>query len=252
MKEFYPFFVDYIPLIISNVIVIAFFLFFQKNTKKVKTSYKSKIAELESRSLRAQMNPHFIFNAINGVQSIMLLKGEVESNRYIDLLDDLMATVNHNPMGLNPIEMAAFFHHQMVWIHPFFDGNGRTARLAMNLILIRAGFPPAIILRQDRKKYYTALNSANQGNYQKLMLLMAQALERSLNIYLSILPDAEEEYMEISNLVKEPDFPYGQEYISLLARQGKIDAHKEGKNWHTSKAAVTNYILNRKRKRHLQ
>ncbi|MDA8993491.1 histidine kinase [Flavobacteriaceae bacterium] len=154
MKEFYPFFVDYIPLIISNVIVIAFFLFFQKNTKKVKTSYKSKIAELESRSLRAQMNPHFIFNAINGVQSIMLL--------------------------------------------------------------------------------------------------MAQALERSLNIYLSILPDAEEEYMEISNLVKEPDFPYGQEYISLLARQGKIDAHKEGENWHTSKAAVTNYILNRKRKRHLQ
>jgi len=174
------------------------------------------------------------------------------AHKVSDLLDDLMATVNHNPMGLNPIEMAAFFHHQMVWIHPFFDGNGRTARLAMNLILIRAGFPPAIILRQDRKKYYTALNSANQGNYQKLMLLMAQALERSLNIYLSILPDAEEEYMEISNLVKEPDFPYGQEYISLLARQGKIDAHKEGKNWHTSKAAVTNYILNRKRKRHLQ
>jgi len=90
MKEFYPFFVDYIPLIISNVIVIAFFLFFQKNTKKVKTSYKSKIAELESRSLRAQMNPHFIFNAINGVQSIMLLKGEVESNRYIGLLSKIL------------------------------------------------------------------------------------------------------------------------------------------------------------------
>ena len=91
MKEFYPFFVDYIPLIISNVIVIAFFLFFQKNTKKVKTSYKSKIAELESRSLRAQMNPHFIFNAINGVQSIMLLKEEVESNRYIGLLSKILS-----------------------------------------------------------------------------------------------------------------------------------------------------------------
>ena len=51
MKEFYPFFVDYIPLIISNVIVIAFFLFFQKNTKKVKTSYKSKIAEFEKGNL---------------------------------------------------------------------------------------------------------------------------------------------------------------------------------------------------------
>ena len=45
------------------------------------------------------------------------------------------------------------------------------------------------------------------------------------------------------------DLNYGQEYISLLARQGKIDAYKEGRNWLTTKDAVETYILNRKRKR---
>lgn len=60
-------FEDYLPLIISNLLVIGFFLFFQRNTDQVKTQYKSHIAELEARSLRAQMNPHFIYNAINGV-----------------------------------------------------------------------------------------------------------------------------------------------------------------------------------------
>jgi Fic family protein len=137
----------------------------------------------------------------------------------------------------------------MVWIHPFFDGNGRTARLAMNLILLNAGYPPAIILRNDRSKYYDALNKANNGNYAKLMLLMAQALERSLNIYLNALPDSNDDYTEISNIVNEPEINYGQEYISLLARQGKIDAYKEGRNWLTSKEAVLTYIKNRKRKR---
>lgn len=171
------------------------------------------------------------------------------SQKVSGMLDDLILFVNENPLGLNPIELATIFHHKFVWIHPFFDGNGRTVRLAMNLLLMKEGFPPAIILKNDRSKYYDGLNSANNGNYHKLNLLMAQALERSLNIYLSAIPGNEAEYTEISNLVREVDLPYGQEYISLLARQGKIDAHKEGRNWFTTKEAVEEYIKTRKRKR---
>ena len=166
-----------------------------------------------------------------------------------DLLDDLVNFIQKNPLHLNVIELATIFHHKFVWIHPFFDGNGRTVRLAMNLILLNAGFPPAIILKNDRKKYYSALNMANKGNYAKLMLLMCQALERSLNIYLNAMPDSDDSYTEISNIANEPEVPYGQEYISLLARQGKIDAYKEGRNWLTTKDAVLVYIENRKRKR---
>lgn len=164
------------------------------------------------------------------------------ARKVSEYLDSLVSYVNRNSQELNPIELATVFHHKFVWIHPFFDGNGRTIRLVMNLLLMRFGFPPAIILTNDRTKYYAALNQANNGNYGKLMLLMSQALERTLNIYLSAIPGSDKEYDTISNIVKEPKIPYGQEYVSLLARQGKIDAHKEGRNWFTTKEAVLNYI----------
>ena len=166
-----------------------------------------------------------------------------------DLVEELITFVKTNPEALNDIELATVFHHKFVWIHPFFDGNGRTVRLAMNLLLMRKGFPPAIILKNDHKKYYEALNQANRGKYHKLMLLVSQALERTLNIYIGALPGSDYEYKEISDLVEEENMPYGQEYISLLARQGKIDAYKEGRNWLTTKEAVQQYMARRKRKR---
>lgn len=171
------------------------------------------------------------------------------AQKVSSLLDKLIEFVAQNPLQLNSIELATIFHHKLVWIHPFFDGNGRTVRLAMNLKLMQEGFPPAIILTKDRKKYYEALNQANKGDYFKLTLLMAQALERTLNIYLNAMPDSDDNYQEISNLVKEESLPYGQEYISLLARQGKIDAYKEGKNWLTTRQAIEDYMTNRQRKR---
>lgn len=171
------------------------------------------------------------------------------ANKVSDYLDELIEFINTNPLDLNDIELATIYHHKLVWIHPFFDGNGRTVRLSMNLLLMRCGFPPAIILKNDRKKYYEALNQANNGNYQKLTLLMCQALERTLNIYLGAMPGSSYDYQSIQNIVSEPDTPYGQEYVSLLARTGKIDAYKEGRNWYTTKEAIENYIATRKRKR---
>ncbi|MES2543484.1 MAG: Fic family protein [Bacteroidota bacterium] len=171
------------------------------------------------------------------------------ANKVSGLLDELIDFINDNPLNLNDIELATIFHHKLVWIHPFFDGNGRTVRLAMNLLLMRCGFPPAIILTNDKKKYYEALNQANNGNYHKLTLLMCQALERTLNIYNNAMPDNNSDYQEISNIVSEPNSPYSQEYVSLLARTGKIDAYKEGRNWLTTKEAIEEYIATRKRKR---
>jgi hypothetical protein len=73
-----------------------------------------------------------------------------------------------------------------------------------------------------------------------------------LDIYLGSLNNTYDDYQSISNIVSEPNFPYGQEYMSLLARQGKIDAFKEGRNWLTSKDAVLDYIEKRNRKRVLK
>ncbi len=164
-------------------------------------------------------------------------------------MEELIQWVNDEAIPLDIVIKACIFHHRFVWIHPFFDGNGRTVRLLFNLLLMSAGYPPAIILKNDRKKYYDALNQANRGNYGKLLLLMMQALERSLNIYLGHFTNTYEDYQPIPDIVNEPDFPYGQEYISLLARRGKIDAFKEGRNWLTSKNAVLSYMEKRQRKR---
>lgn len=162
------------------------------------------------------------------------------------LLDELIDFVNNNPLNLDMVTLAAIFHHRLVWIHPFFDGNGRTGRLALNLLLMKYGYPPAIILRNDRKKYYDALNLANRGDYTKILLLVVQALERSLNIYLNTLPGEYDSYVPLTDIANDPEVPYGMEYISLLARRGTIDAHKEGKNWMSTKKAVLKHYQGKK------
>ena len=80
---------------------------------------------------------------------------------------------------------------------------------------------------------------ANNGDYSKILLLVLQALERSLDIYLGSLNNTYDNYRPISNIVEEERLPYGQEYVSLLARKGKIDAFKEGRNWLTTKEACS-------------
>lgn len=168
-------------------------------------------------------------------------------NKISDLIEELIIFVNSNPLALNPINLATVFHHRLVHIHPFFDGNGRTTRLCMNLILMRAGYPPAIILKNDRKKYYAALQKADQGNVASLQLLMAQAVERSLNLYLNLLPHSYKVYEPIATIVSDIEVPYGMEYVSLLARKGEINAHKQGRNWVTTKEDVLEYYATKKK-----
>ncbi len=63
------------------------------------------------------------------------------------------------------------------------------------------------------------------------------------------MPGSTYDFQSIQNIVSEPEAHYGHEYISLLARTGKIDAYKEGRNWYTTKEAIEEYMATRKRKR---
>ncbi len=67
------------------------------------------------------------------------------------LMKELLIYTNDNPDKLHQVELISRFHHRFVWIHPFFDGNGRTARLLMNLLFFKFGYPPAIILKNNIK-----------------------------------------------------------------------------------------------------
>jgi Fic family protein len=85
-----------------------------------------------------------------------------------------------NRSDLSPVAQAALAHYNFVRIHPFDDGNGRGARLLMNTILARAGFPPAIIRFSDRDAYITALEGANEGDTEAFVRFIAQCLNETL------------------------------------------------------------------------
>lgn len=154
----------------------------------------------------------------------------------------------------HPIELAALAHHKLVNIHPFFDGNGRTARLVMNIILLRRGYPLAIILKNDRKKYYRVLARADKGEYQPLAIFISQSVERSLNIYLQTLGPAGDKNKEKLLLLAEISklVPYSPKYLNLLARQGKLGAHKQGRNWVATPAAIEKYRKSRRRQKGME
>jgi Fic family protein len=76
---------------------------------------------------------------------------------------------------------AAFFHHAFSTIHPFQDGNGRVARILASMILVKDGYFPFTVAREDRKDYITALEKADAGSYQPLVGLVSDIQIRALS-----------------------------------------------------------------------
>lgn len=165
-------------------------------------------------------------------------------------MHDLIRWLTSEKDRMNIIELTALLHHKLVHIHPFFDGNGRTARLTMNLFLMQAGYPLVVIMKNDRKKYYDVLNKADSGTYEPLVKFVAQSVERTLDIYLKTLTPAntkQEKFLPLTEISKAT--PFSAKYLNLLARQGKLEAYKEGRDWLTSKEAIERYLINRTRQR---
>ncbi len=97
---------------------------------------------------------------------------------------------NEQKEQLHPVIMAAELHERLVTIHPFIDGNGRSARLIMNLELLRNGYPIAILKgdNDDRLAYYNSLQMAQvQGNKQVFNSLVATTVKQSLVRNLQLL-----------------------------------------------------------------
>lgn len=102
-----------------------------------------------------------------------------------DLMDEFQSWLA-GKHDLHPVAFAGEAHYRLVTIHPFVDGNGRTARLLMNLLLMMYGYPPGIIRKRDRLAYIGALEKAQLGgSKQDYDALIAKAVDRSLDIYLN-------------------------------------------------------------------
>ena len=106
-----------------------------------------------------------------------------------NLCEDLAERLKHLPaieneqFILEVVKLLAWFQHRFVFIHPFQDYNGRTARMLTILILLKLDLPPIELkaeTREDRKEYLTAMQQADEGNFSLLEQLIGQALSESL------------------------------------------------------------------------
>lgn len=122
-----------------------------------------------------------------------------------DLMDEFFSWLKKEDK-MHAVEIAAEAHYRFVTIHPFIDGNGRTARLLMNMILMMHGYPPAIIRKNDQLVYIKSLEKSQLVNGEgdsksDYFKLIASAVDRSLNIYLKAI-NGEVEKTESEKLLK--------------------------------------------------
>ena len=97
---------------------------------------------------------------------------------------ELIKWYRGDAQNLHAVERAAILHSQFVKIHPFVDGNGRTARLLLNLELMKDGYVPIVIKKEERLTYYNALDVSHMnGEHSVFIKFVAQILDDPLDFY---------------------------------------------------------------------
>lgn len=156
------------------------------------------------------------------------------------LMQEWLAWVADDGLAYNTVLRTAIAHHRFEAMHPFIEGNGRVSRLLLNLLLMRDGYPPALLLRDWRVGYMRALSAADTGNYTPLVNLIGRAVEQGLDWYLEACAAVlVATYYRLSDLAAMTE--YSVDHLGWLARQGRLEAVKRGGRWYSTVAAVERY-----------
>lgn len=163
------------------------------------------------------------------------------------LVTDWIRDANAAPSpGQHLMEHLAQLHARFEQIHPFRDGNGRAGRLALNLLLVRRGYAPAVIYKRDRPKYLAALRRADRGNFGSLAELVARAVKDGLDRFLLPALAGPHRLLPLPALATRD--------LSLLAlrraaQAGRLRATHQNGRWYSTKQDVTAYKRSRRRGR---
>ncbi|GAB3222369.1 Fic family protein [Kineococcus gypseus] len=159
-------------------------------------------------------------------------------------VDQWLADVNTlRDAGPEQVERIAELHARFERIHPFLDGNGRTGRLLLNLVLVRLGMPPAIVYARDRDRYLRALRSSDAGEHGALGELIARAVLHNLNRLM--LP----QLAGPSRLVPIAALATAELSVGALrsaASRGALRAQRDPLGqWHSTQRFVDEYLAQR-------
>ena len=144
--------------------------------------------------------------------------------------------------GIEP-EALARVHARFEQIHPFLDGNGRTGRLVLNLLLVRLGYPPVIIFKGDRQRYLAALESADQGDHGALAELLARAILDNLHKFVVPAVAGPSRLVALPALASEQ---ISANALRVAATRGRLQASKAPDGtWRSTHAWVDEYFASR-------
>lgn len=144
---------------------------------------------------------------------------------------------------VHPIVHAAAHHAAFERIHPFVDGNGRVGRLLLNFMLAQAGYPPAVILATQRRRYLQALETADGGNPNPLAEVVARAVSGALSRFL--IPNLAGDAKLVPLTALAAHGPYAPDYLRQLVLANRLRAVRDGNLWLSSRAWLKEYIATR-------
>lgn len=166
---------------------------------------------------------------------------------WLDRTNSMVAALRDAPPDRPLPELLAVLHDEFEQVHPFLDGNGRTGRLVLNLLLVRLGYPPIVVMKRQRSAYLAAMQRADAGDPGLLGELLARAMLDNLNRF--ILPNVAgpARLVPLAALVDER---FSVPALRQAAQRGRLEAFQGPDGvWRSSRKAVDEYARTKGRRR---